>query len=179
MNGRDEIDHRESEDQPQNESRRVIESASRFGHYQGTRSTNGEGARDEEQGVRSGVTYSDFSRPGGEKSSGELLIMAREIFEFYCSGGCQGYILIPIDVEFDCDVIVVCPNPKCKHEHYRRIKDGKITEDRHNFTKDDSKVHRLEPTLSAFSKTKQLKESEPAKKDPGGFISNLWDRKKS
>lgn len=176
MNGRDEIDHRESEDQPQNESRRVIESASRFGHYQGTRSTNGEGARDEEQGVHSSLTDRHLSRPGGQEATGGLLIMARELFEFYCEGGCHGYTTIPIDVEFDCHIIMVCPG--CKHEHFRAVKDGKITGDRHSTMKDDSKVHRLEPTLAAFSKTKQLKESEPAKNDSKGFISSLWDRKK-
>jgi hypothetical protein len=174
MNGRDEIDYRESEGESQDQSRRVIESASRFGLGQGKRFEGGEGARDEEQGVHSGIAYSDFSRPGGKEGAGELLIMAREMFEFYCEGGCKGFTVVPVDIEFDCDVIMVCPS--CKHEHYRTVKDGKITSLRHATTKDDSKVHRLEPTLAAFSKTKQLKEQ--TKDDPKGFLSGLWDRKK-
>ena len=98
----------------------------------------------------------------------------REEFEFYCSGGCKGYTTFPIDVSIDANVILVCPN--CKHEHFRKMKDGKITEDRHGVQKDDQFVHRIEPTMAAFSWTKQLKEHE--KEDPKGHLSSLWNRMK-
>lgn len=177
MNGRGEIDNRSADEtESEGQSAGVDRSVTRLSDYQGKRFEGGEGARDEEQGVHSSLTDRHLSRPGGQEATGGLLIMARELFEFYCEGGCHGYTTIPIDVEFDCHIIMVCPG--CKHEHFRAVKDGKITGDRHSTMKDDSKVHRLEPTLAAFSKTKQLKESEPAKNDSKGFISSLWDRKK-
>lgn len=176
MNGRDEIYHTGSEDQSQDENGRTSGTVTRLSDYQRKRFEGGEGARDEEQGVHSEITDRHLSRAGGKEGAGELLIMAREMFEFYCENGCRGYNLVPIDVEIDADVIVVCGNPKCQHEHYRRMKDGQITAIRHSTTKDTATVHRIELLPSAFSTTKRLKESEPTKNDPKGFMSSLWDR---
>jgi len=167
MNGRDTGDYRESEAEPQDESRRVTGSVTRLSDYQGTRSRERDGARDEEQGVLSKTADSNLPCAGGQKTTGGLLIMAREMFEFYCSGGCMGYTMFPIDVSIDASIIMVCPN--CKHEHYRKMRNGKITEDRHGITKDDQFVHRIEPTLAAFSKTPRMNKEK-------GFIGGLWDR---
>lgn len=77
--------------------------------------------------------------------------MAREMFEFYCSGGCRGYTMVPIDPEIDADIIFICPS--CKHAHTRRMKGGKITEIRHSIEHDTPTVHQIEPTLAAYSPT--------------------------
>jgi hypothetical protein len=51
----------------------------------------------------------------------------KEMTEFYCHW-CNGYIRIALDFEFDGNHVIICP--KCKHEHCRVIKDGKVTSDR-------------------------------------------------
>src|SRR6266446_9889216 len=169
MNGRDTGSHRESgsDSEPEVQTGRSAGSVTRLSDYQGTGSRDRAGARDEEQGVHSEIANSDLPCTGGQETTGGLLIMAREMFEFYCSGGCMGYTMFPIDISIDASIIMVCPN--CKHEHYRKMRNGKITEDRHGITKDDQFVHRIEPTLAAFSKTQRMKEEK-------GFLGGLWDR---
>ena len=92
--------------------------------------------------------------------------MAKILWEFHCEGGCSGYTLIPIDEEIDADIIFVCPS--CKHEHFRRMKGGKITGDRHSTYTDTSKVHRIEPTLAAFSTTPRYGWWDKIMKNVGG-----------
>jgi len=92
--------------------------------------------------------------------------MARVVFEFLCSGGCGGYILIPLDDEIDADVIVVCP--KCKHTHARRMRGGKITEGRHQTFHDNEIVHMIEPTMAAYSEKSRLREET--------VLGSLWAR---
>lgn len=96
--------------------------------------------------------------------------MARTMYEFYCSGGCLGYTLVPLDPEIDEDIIMVCPN--CQHEHMRRMKGGQVTDLRHSTTRDDDRVHRIEPTKSAFSQKERLGALQKAK----AFVGDLWGR---
>jgi hypothetical protein len=96
----------------------------------------------------------------------------RDLFEFYCSknnGGCGGFVTVPLDIDEERDIIMVCPN--CKHEHYRGIRAGEITERRHGHTQDTSTVHRLEPTAAAYSREPRLKNLEAR-----GPLGNLWAR---
>lgn len=86
----------------------------------------------------------------------------KETFEFYCEGGCRGYTMVPLDPDEDRNIIFVCP--KCKHEHYRRMKNGTISSDRHAFQKDNETVHKIEPLMSAYSE-KQRK----------GFMDKLME----
>lgn len=98
--------------------------------------------------------------------------MPRDLFEFHCTksgGGCGGYIRIPLQTDDERDVIVICP--KCKHEHRRGMKDGEITESRHSTYHDTDRVHKIEPTLAAYSTTPVL---EPLVKR--GFLGSLWAR---
>jgi len=47
--------------------------------------------------------------------------------ELYCHA-CRRYVQFDIDTSIDGNYVIVCPN--CKHEHYRVVKNGIITEDR-------------------------------------------------
>lgn len=62
--------------------------------------------------------------------------------EFHCDkagGGCGGYFLTWLRDDMWGDYTIKCPNPKCigptpdnpGHHHYRVIKDGLVTQDRH------------------------------------------------
>lgn len=95
--------------------------------------------------------------------------MPRDLFEFHCEGSCRGYTLVPLDVEEERDIILVCPN--CKHEHYRTLRNGEITQIRHNQRTDTDTVHRIEPVMSAFSKTSRLQHLEKR-----GPLGDLWSR---
>lgn len=63
--------------------------------------------------------------------------------EFYCStagGGCGKYFLTFLRDSMFGNYTIECPNPECPdvktqghgHHHYRVIKQGLVTEDRHN-----------------------------------------------
>jgi len=96
----------------------------------------------------------------------------RDLFEFHCTvagGGCGGYVLVPLHTDEERDIILVCPN--CRHEHTRGMKDGEITNRRHGNTQDSALVHRLEPTIAAWSKTSRLEALAPR-----GPLGDLWAR---
>jgi len=55
--------------------------------------------------------------------------------EFYCDkqgGGCGQYFLTYLRTEMYGNYSIRCPNPKCNHLHYRVIKEGLVTGDRHD-----------------------------------------------
>ena len=54
--------------------------------------------------------------------------MSKELFEFYCSGGCQGYFRTKLRTNIDGNYTIVCPS--CEHEHFRQVRKGQITGDR-------------------------------------------------
>jgi hypothetical protein len=64
---------------------------------------------------------------------------------------------------------MVCPN--CQHEHYRGLKDGEITERRHSNMRDSEHVHRIEPTMAAYSREPKLQ-----KLAARGPLGDLWAR---
>jgi hypothetical protein len=106
-----------------------------------------------------------------EKKNGKVL------HEFNCSN-CSGYITVKLDEDLNGAHCVVCPS--CKHEHYRIIKDGVISEDRAP-TNAKSYAIRICPTKAAYSKTSW--ESEMAKrksntKDEGAkhFLNDAWKK---
>jgi len=53
----------------------------------------------------------------------------RRIIEFYCTE-CQTYFDIKLNTSLNGSRRVHCP--KCKHIHYRKVEDGKITDTRFN-----------------------------------------------
>lgn len=54
--------------------------------------------------------------------------MAKELFEFYCSGGCSGYFRTKLRTNIDGNYTIECPS--CKHHHYRQVRGGRITGER-------------------------------------------------
>jgi hypothetical protein len=53
--------------------------------------------------------------------------------EFYCStsgGGCEGYFLTWLRDDMNGNYTIECPN--CEHHHFRVVKDGLVTGDRHS-----------------------------------------------
>lgn len=49
--------------------------------------------------------------------------------EFYCNE-CDGYFMVPLNMALNINVIVNCPNPDCRHQHRRHIRDG-VLKDQH------------------------------------------------
>lgn len=74
--------------------------------------------------------------------------LMKELFEFYCSGGCQGYFRTKLRTNIDGDYIIVCPG--CDHIHHRQIRKGQITGDRHSVRETDG-AERIVMPKSAFS----------------------------
>jgi len=61
--------------------------------------------------------------------------MARILTEFYCAttgGGCGGYFKVFLRTNMFGNYTIQCPNPKCEHHHFRYVKEGVVTDDRHN-----------------------------------------------
>lgn len=75
--------------------------------------------------------------------------VAKELFEFYCSGGCQGYFRTKLRTNIDGDYIIECPG--CQHVHHRQIRKGQITGDRHGTTEEKG-AERIVVPKSAYSK---------------------------
>lgn len=60
--------------------------------------------------------------------------------EFYCTE-CHKYFLTYLRDNMSGDYTIECPNEKCKHHHYRKIKEGLVTQDRHQKTREgDSEI---------------------------------------
>lgn len=95
--------------------------------------------------------------------------MPRVGYEFFCEGGCKGWVIVQLDPEEVRNIIMVCPS--CKHEHFRELKNGEITGVRHGSLRESSVVHKLEPPLAAFSKTQRLGHLEKK-----GIIGQAWSR---
>ncbi len=72
----------------------------------------------------------------------------KELFEFYCSGGCQGYFRTKLRTNIDGDYIIECPG--CNHIHHRQIRKGQITGDRHSVSEENG-AERIVMPKSAFS----------------------------
>ena len=53
--------------------------------------------------------------------------------EFYCTE-CRKYFLTYLRDDWTINATIECPNEKCKHHHFRVIKEGLVTGDRHKET---------------------------------------------
>ena len=58
------------------------------------------------------------------------MVTSRREEEFYCSGGCGKYFKTYLRSNMCGNYTIECPN--CGHHHYRVIKNGLVTEERHN-----------------------------------------------
>lgn len=73
-------------------------------------------------------------------------IPARRLEQFYCSTQCRKYFDTYLRKSMYGNYTIVCPN--CGHNHFRVIKDGVVTEDRHNETLGKSvKIMGLKSTI--------------------------------
>lgn len=97
--------------------------------------------------------------------------------EFYCSGGCRGYFIVRLRLEIDGNYTIVCPN--CDHEHFRKIKGGIITSDRHT-TFGKGHTERIVVPKAAFSTDPILEDQHDyrstAQVIPEGQRPSLWQR---
>lgn len=101
----------------------------------------------------------------------------KELFEFYCSGGCSGYFRTKLRTNVNGDYTIVCPG--CGHEHHRQIRKGRITGDRHV-----KKAERIVVPKSAFSDEPYMEHPVPGEKkyDTAVRVDGktkkqlLWDR---
>jgi RNase P subunit RPR2 len=59
--------------------------------------------------------------------------MARHAHEMYCTN-CSWHLYPMLNDRMSGNYTIVCGN--CEHKHYRYIKDGVVTEDRHNYAAD-------------------------------------------
>jgi hypothetical protein len=100
--------------------------------------------------------------------------MTREPYVFYCEGGCKQYVLVNINTSLDGEHVMVCPS--CKHHHYRKIKNGVITDFRHS---SGDSADTIEPMPSAVFKTREeaLEAMGIGKQTRDPFIQELWRRK--
>lgn len=97
--------------------------------------------------------------------------MPRQIFEFYCSGGCGKYFKVKLNTSLNGNHRIHCPN--CGHIHFRQIKNGEITESRFTEHCDDQIiVDDLRPMKASCTdyQTETREENMPAT----SFLSRLW-----
>lgn len=100
--------------------------------------------------------------------------MAHEPYVFYCENGCQKYVLVNMDLKLEGEHVMVCPS--CKHHHYRFIRNGEITGDRHS--RGDA-VDTIEPMPSAVFPTREAAQEAlgVGKTKRNSFLNSLWRRK--
>ena len=63
--------------------------------------------------------------------------------EFYCDtggGGCGKYFKTYLRDNMWGNYTIECPNPTCKHHHFRVIVDGLVTKDRHSERMGDAEI---------------------------------------
>ena len=90
--------------------------------------------------------------------------MARHAHEMHCTN-CQYYNYPMLSDKLSGNFTVICGN--CGHEHYRYIKDGVVTEDRHNSAADHGDTIHVPKSASTKEKRKmgqilQLRQQESA-----------------
>ena len=94
----------------------------------------------------------------------------KETLQFYCAE-CKGYFVVRLRTNIDGDYTIVCP--KCEHEHFRKVKGGIITKDRHGGGRNPDRI--LGPP-SAYSKEPILEEVTSRYDDSKIVRPGLWQR---
>ena len=73
--------------------------------------------------------------------------MARHAHEFQCDHNCGFFNYPMLDEKMNGNYTIICGN--CGHEHYRHIKDGVVTADRHFDGADDKDtIHVMQSATS-------------------------------
>lgn len=90
--------------------------------------------------------------------------------EFYCNE-CYKYFDIKLNMSLNGNHRVHCPN--CGHVHYRKIKDGEITDVRFFENQDSPIVDDLQP-MRASCRDSQKETREENLQTSKGFLKRLW-----
>lgn len=100
--------------------------------------------------------------------------MARQRFEFYCTE-CKKYFDITMNMSLNGWFRIHCPNVSCGHIHYRKVNDGKITEDR--FTeaswRNDEYIVEDIKAMPSSCRDHITEKAEPQTSE--GFVKRLWE----
>jgi len=100
----------------------------------------------------------------------------RQLVEFYCQV-CGKYFDVKLNMALNGNHRVHCPNPTCKHIHYRKIENGIITGDRFNEDiHDEIIVDDLRP-MEASCRDYQKETFENTAPTGKGFLARLWAEK--
>lgn len=71
----------------------------------------------------------------------------KRLEEFYCQE-CRNYFTTYLRDNFFGNYTIVCPNPKCQHQHFRVIINGVVTEERHQkMYGETTKIRPLKSTM--------------------------------
>lgn len=96
--------------------------------------------------------------------------MPRQSFEFRCTE-CGKYFDVVLNTSLNGEYRIHCP--KCNHIHYRKLKDGQITEDRFDTNKNSFLIEDIYPMKSSCRDEKKEK-PEMVEHTGKGFLSRLW-----
>ncbi len=100
----------------------------------------------------------------------------RQVHEFYCQV-CKKYFDVKLNMSLNGNHRVHCPNPKCGHIHFRKIKGGQITEDRFfDNCQNEIIVDDLRP-MEASCRDYQKETREECLPTTDGFLKRLWKEK--
>jgi len=100
----------------------------------------------------------------------------RQIVEFYCQE-CEKYFDVKLNMSLNGNHRIHCPNPKCRHIHFRQIKNGEITGQRFfDNCCNEIIVDDLRP-MEASCRDYQKETFEDAAPTETGFLKRLWSEK--
>lgn len=103
--------------------------------------------------------------------------MSRVVQEFYCTksgGGCGGYFMIKMNMGLNGVHKIICPN--CKHDHQRRVEDGKIIEDRRYNGKPVDEIYAPKSSFSWNARTIQMKDRPGAANERDAVVITKPDQ---
>lgn len=86
----------------------------------------------------------------------------KESTQIYCHA-CEGYFTVEFDMDLSGNHVVSCP--KCKHEHCRVIRNGKVTGDR--WDRRNGQTYTYSSTISTYT-TSSLSNSADS------FLAQSW-----
>lgn len=92
--------------------------------------------------------------------------MARHAHEMYCTN-CRFYNYPMLSDRMNGNYTIVCGN--CGHHHYRHIKDGVVTEDRHNHAADHGDTIHVPKSAAQKEQRKLGKISEFRQQEAAGL----------
>lgn len=96
--------------------------------------------------------------------------MARISFDFNCTN-CPAIFAVKLNTALNGDYRIHCPS--CKHIHYRKVVNGKITDTRFREDLDNPLFEDIYPMMSSIKDKSEEKHVEQSR-DTAGFMHRLW-----